>query len=276
MRLINEFNKIIRFRDIIDILIVAYLIYKLFTLIKETRAEQLSRGILTIFLFAKISGILKLYTINWILENTLTIGVIAILIVFQPELRRGLEYLGRTKFFSKGFLDLRTREDNSMVEQLVNAVASLSRQKIGGLIVIERETGLSDIVETGVKINGILTSELLINIFIPNTPLHDGAVIVKNDIIKAASCFLPLTKNQDISNELGTRHRAALGISEESDSITIIVSEEIGSISVAESGELSRHVDIKTLEEILTKLYDYNEVDDGLLAKYRGGYNGDE
>lgn len=276
MRFINEFNRIIRFRDIIDILLVAYLIYKLFTLIKETRAEQLTKGILTIFIFAKISGFLKLYTINWILENTMTIGVLAILIVFQPELRRGLEYLGRSKFFSKGFLDIRVGDQSKRVEEIVNAVGSLSRQKIGGLIVLERETGLSDIVETGVEIDGILSSDLLINIFIPNTPLHDGAVVVKGDVIRAASCFLPLTNNPNTGNELGTRHRAALGISEESDSLTIVISEETGAISVAENGELSRYVDTQTLEQILRNLYNYDDEEESLLSRLRGGYYGDE
>lgn len=245
----------IRIVDIIDILIVAAVFYKMYRLIRETRAEQLVKGIVLLFIFAEISGVLKLYTINWILQNAMTVGVIAILIVFQPELRRGLEYIGRSRFFSKSFIEIRGERLSQTVDEIVEACASLSRQKIGALIVMERATGLNEVVETGTKINGMVTSNLLINIFIPNTPLHDGAVIIKEDIVKAAACFLPLTDNNNISKELGTRHRAALGISERSDALAIIVSEETGSISIAENGVIARHLDSKTLKQILTDMY---------------------
>lgn len=261
----------IRIRDIIDIVIVAVVFYKVFKLIRETRAEQLIKGIFAIFVFEKISGEgwLELYTINWILKNTMTVGVIAILIVFQPELRRGLEYIGRSRFFTKSFLEIKGESLSKTVEEIVEACASLSRQKIGALIVLERETGLNEVVETGTKINGIVSSNLLINIFIPNTPLHDGAVIIKDDMIKAAACFLPLTENMGVSKELGTRHRAALGISERSDSLSIIVSEETGAISIAENGTIRRHLDSKTLRQILIDMYKPKDTPQTFMTKWR-------
>lgn len=258
-----------RVRDIVDIIIVAVVFYKLFTLVRETRAEQLSKGIIALFIFAKVSGWLELYTINWILENTMTVGVIALLIVFQPELRRGLEYIGRSRFFTKSLLEIRGESLSETVEEIVDAVASLSRQKIGALIVLERETGLNEVVETGIKINGKVSSDLLINIFIPNTPLHDGAVIIKDDIIKGAACFLPLTDNSNVSKELGTRHRAALGISEKSDSLSIVVSEETGTVSIAENGTISRHLDSKTLKQILMDMYKPKDSSQSFINRWR-------
>jgi len=260
-----------RIRDVIDIIIVAVVFYKVFTLIRETRAEQLIKGIFAIFVFEKISGEgwLELYTINWILKNTMTVGVIAILIVFQPELRRGLEYIGRSRFFTKSFLEIKGESLSKTVDEIVEACASLSRQRIGALIVLERETGLNEVAETGTIINGLVSSNLLINIFIPNTPLHDGAVIIKEDKIKAAACFLPLTDNMNVSKELGTRHRAALGISERSDSLSIVVSEETGSISIAEKGTLARHLDIKTLRQILIDMYKPKDSPQTFVARWR-------
>jgi len=245
----------VRIRDIIDILIVAFAFYKLFMLIRETRAEQLTKGIIVLFVATKISEWLELFTVYWILEKTMTVGVLAILIVFQPELRRGLEYIGRSRFFTKSFAEIKDESLNEVVDEIVDAVASLSRQKIGALIVMERETGLSEVVETGTRIDGKISSGLLINVFIPNTPLHDGAVVIKEDIVKAAGCFLPLTDNTSLSKELGTRHRAALGISEKSDCLAIVVSEETGAISIAENGSLARYLDTKTLKQILIDMY---------------------
>lgn len=260
-----------RIRDIVDIIIVALAFYKVFKLIRETRAEQLIKGIFVIFVFEKITadGWLELYTINWILRNTMTVGVIAILIVFQPELRRGLEYIGRSSFFTKSFLEIKGESLSKTVDEIVEACASLSRQKIGALIVLERETGLNEVVETGTIINGTVSSNLLINIFIPNTPLHDGAVVIKEDTIKAAACFLPLTDNMNLSKELGTRHRAALGISERSDSLSIIVSEETGSISIAENGSLARHLDAKTLKQILMDMYKSKDSTPTFMTRWR-------
>lgn len=259
----------IRIRDIVDILIVAVVIYKLFTLIKETRAEQLIKGIGVLLVLTKVSEWLELYTINWILANAMTVGTLAILIVFQPELRRGLEYIGRSRFFSKSLIEIRGESMSRVVDEIVEATASLSRQKIGALMVLERQTGLNEVVETGTKIGGTVTSDLLINIFIPNTPLHDGAVIIKDDIIKAAACFLPLTDSSTVSKELGTRHRAALGISERSDSLSIVVSEETGAISIAENGVISRYLDSKTLRQILLDMYKPKGNNQTFLKRWR-------
>ncbi len=269
MSFIGDLFMNIRIKDIIDIFIVALMFYKLFSLIKETRAEQLLKGIFALFIFAKLSGVLKLYTINWILENAMTVGVIAILIVFQPELRKGLEYIGRSRLLTKSLLEFRGENHWRKVEEIINATASLSRQKIGALMVLERQIGLNDIVETGTEINGYVSSDLLINIFIPNTPLHDGAVIIKGDIIKAAACFLPLTENINLSSELGTRHRAAIGISEKSDTLSIVVSEETGAISIAENGEISKHIDIQTLEQILLDMYKPKDEDERFINRWR-------
>ena len=259
----------LRIRDVIDILIVAVVFYKLFTLIKETRAEQLTKGIFVLLILTKLSEWAELFTINWILGNAMTVGTLAILIVFQPELRRGLEYIGRSRFLTKSLMEIRGENLSHNVEEIVEAVASLARQKIGALIVMERQTGLNEVADTGTKINGTVSSDLLINIFIPNTPLHDGAVIIKEDKIKAAACFLPLTENSGVSKELGTRHRAALGISEKSDSLSIIVSEETGSISIAENGSISRHLDIKTLRQILLDMYNPENDKQTFISKWR-------
>lgn len=251
------FNMIntLRFLDIIDIVIVAVCIYKLYMMIKETRAEQLVKGLVIIFIFVKISDSLKLYTVNWVLENMMTALAIMIIVVFQPELRKILETIGRSNILTKSFADIRGEKVDKCVEEIVHAVFSLSRQRIGALIIFERSTGLGDVVETGTVLNSAISSELLINIFIPNTPLHDGAVVIKNDTIKAAACFLPLSTEQSISKELGTRHRAAIGMSEKSDCLALIVSEETGGISIAEHGKINRYVDELTLTKILTKLY---------------------
>lgn len=262
----------VRITDIIDILIVALALYKLFMLIRETRAEQLIKGIFGLFIFTKLSYRLELYTINWILRQLMTVGTLAILIVFQPELRRALEYIGRSRFFTKSFVEFKDEGISQVVEEIVEAVASLSRQKIGALMVIERKTGLSEVADTGTKIEGQVSSELLINIFIPNTPLHDGAVIIKENTVKAAGCFLPLTDNMSLSKALGTRHRAALGISERSDSLAIVVSEETGAISIAENGSIARYLDIKTLEQILLDMYKPKDSKQSFISKWRRKY----
>src|SRR5699024_5199524 len=229
--------------------------------------SQLLKGIGAIFVVALLSQWFKLYTINWILQNAMQIGLITLVIVFQPELRRMLEYIGRSNILKKSLIDVRGEEMQRLADEIVNATASLSRHKIGALIVFERHTGLSEVVETGTKLNAEISSELLINIFIPNTPLHDGAVVIKGDIIRAAACFLPLTDNQTISKELGTRHRAGIGISEKSDCLVLIVSEETGGISIAENGKITRYVDVDTLREILLNMYEVS--DNGLFDRWR-------
>lgn len=239
----------IKITDIIDILIIAYLSYKLYELMKETRAEQLVKGIFIIFIALRISEILNLRTFHWILSNTMTVGLIAIIVVFQPELRRILEQLGRTNIISK--TNSISRESDT-INEVVQASLSLSRQKIGALIVFERKTGINEIIQTGTNLNADVSRELLINIFIPNTPLHDGAVVIRRNYIKAAACFLPLTENKNLNKELGTRHRAALGITEKSDCLSLVVSEETGSISIAIDGKLYRDLSEERLRNMLS------------------------
>ena len=251
-----ELFKGFRLIDLLDIAIVAYVSYKAIQLIQGTRAVQLLKGLVVLVASTKLSEWLGLYTINWILRNAMTVGVIALLIVFQPELRRALEQLGRGRFFSSPILGLAEEELNKVIDHIANAAIELSKSQIGALIILEKQTGLNEYIETGVKIGGIVTVELLINIFTPNTPLHDGAVIIQNDNIMAAGCYLPLTENPNLSKELGTRHRAALGITEETDAVAIIVSEETGVISVAKDGKLSRYLDVKTLKNMLRDIYE--------------------
>lgn len=245
----------IQVRDVIDILLVAAVFYGIFRFLRETRAQQLFRGIVLIFIFNGLTGALRLYTINWILNGAITMGFIALLIVFQPELRRGLELLGRGNIFKQSLSELRGESVNHIVDEMTHAISSLARQQIGALIVIERRTGLQEVIETGTRMDALITSELLINIFIPGTPLHDGAVVIKDDRIRAAASFLPLTDDTKLDRDLGTRHRAAIGMSEESDAFVIVVSEETGDISYAEHGKLSRYVDEDLLREKLTSIY---------------------
>ncbi len=242
-------------QHVIDITIVSYVLYRLLLLIRETRAEQVLKGLFILLFVTKLSEILKLHAIFWILKNTVTVGVIALLIVFQPELRRALEQIGRGKLFDRTMFLPNERDPSLVIGEIVKAVQNMAKDKTGALIVVERKTGINDVIETGVQIDGQLTGELLENIFFPNTPLHDGAVIIRGDRLAAAGCFLPLTENPNLSKQLGTRHRAALGISESSDALAIIVSEETGIISVANDGKLTRYLDSKGLREMLKNIY---------------------
>ncbi len=236
--------------EIIDILLVTYVIYKIIMLIRGTKAVQLLKGITVIIAAWFLSSFFELNTLHWILERVVLYGLLAIIIIFQPELRRALEQLGRGRLFTRSAVE--EEETNKMIEAIIKSTSYMGKRRIGALISIERETGLNDYVETGIQMNAKLTSELLINIFIPNTPLHDGAVILKKDEILAAACYLPLSESPFISKELGTRHRAALGISEVTDSLTLVVSEETGSISLAKNGELHRNVSEEVLRDLLT------------------------
>ncbi|WP_026487416.1 diadenylate cyclase CdaA [Caldanaerobius polysaccharolyticus] len=252
----------IRFNDVIDIAIIAYIVYKVFQIIRRTRAEQLLKGLFILLVATKLSEVLQLRTINWMLRNAMTVGVIALLIVFQPELRNALESLGRNKVFTKFIFSASDRESSvEIVDEIVKAVKYLSKSSIGALIVIERETGLNDIINTGTRMESFISGELLINIFIPNTPLHDGAVLIRGNKVMAAGCFLPLSQNSNISKELGTRHRAGIGITEISDAICVIVSEETGVISLAQNGRLSRYLDTKTLREVLLSELKKKQID---------------
>lgn len=248
---------ILQFRiwDLVDISIVAYVLYRLIGFIKETRALQLVKGLAVLIIATGVSEWLGLYTINWILRNTMTVGVIALLIIFQPEMRRALEHLGRGRFFAKPFSLLGEEDVSRLVGEIIRTLQVLSRNKFGALIVFEREIGLNEFIETGIHIDALVSAELLINTFIPNTPLHDGAVIIRGNRIVAAGCLLPLTTNQDLDKELGTRHRAAIGVTEQSDAVALVASEETGILSMAENGNLVRHLDEKALRELLTNMY---------------------
>ena len=259
----------IRVTDIVDIVIVAFLLYKLLEFIKETRAQQLFRGILLIVAAFIASEVFNLSLLNWLLKGLATVGIIAIVILFQPEIRRALEQLGRRGIIRGQFRDLSKEERYATVHILVDAVDDFSSTRTGALIVIEQETTLADIIETGVVIDGEMSVRLLGNLFYEGSPLHDGAVIIRGNKVYAASCVLPLTSRQNIGKNLGTRHRAAVGISEVSDAFVIVVSEETGAISVVRNGELKRFLDLKSLEKMLLDIYIPSDEDRGLFSIFR-------
>ncbi|BAH41244.1 diadenylate cyclase CdaA [Brevibacillus brevis] len=236
-----------------DILLVTYVFYKIIMLIRGTRAVQLLKGIMVIVITWFLSKYFQLTALHALMNQAFTFGVLAVVIIFQPELRRALEQLGRGKLFSRSSSTQDEEVVGRLVQEVGKSVTYMAKRRIGALIVIERETGLNDYVETGIGINGRVSSELLINIFIPNTPLHDGAVIMRKDMIMAAACYLPLSENNSISKELGTRHRAAIGLSEVSDGIAIIVSEETGQVSFAAHGAMNRNLTEAQLAEMLTE-----------------------
>jgi len=232
--------------DTIEIIIIAFLLYNILVWIKDTRAWALLKGIIVIGVFTLIAFILNLRTILWIASKTINVGIIALVIIFQPELRRALEQLGRKKILTSIFRfegEKDERFSNKTINELIRATFDLAKDKTGALIVLEQEMMLQEYEKTGIEIDAVVTSQLLINIFEHNTPLHDGAVIIRDNRVIAATCYLPLSDNMSLSKSLGTRHRAAIGISEVTDSFTIIVSEETGSVSVAVGGELIHDMD---------------------------------
>ena len=237
---------------ILDLAIVMFLLYCFFKVVKGSRAWQLIKGIALLIIATWVSGLFNLKILNWILTGIMNLGVIAIIVIFQPELRRGLEQLGTnklTKFFGiDKDVSTKTKED---IYKIVIAATELSKTKTGALIVIERDIKIQDIIATGIPMNAEVSPQLLVNIFEPKTPLHDGAVVVSGNKIAAAACVLPLADDKDIAKELGTRHRAAIGISKESDSIVVIVSEETGRMSVAKDGTLIADVREDVLKKIL-------------------------
>jgi len=237
---------------ILDIAIVLFIFYRLFLIIRGTRAVQLLKGLAVLIIASLISMYAGLSITSWILNQTLTVGFIAVPIIFYPELRRALEHLGRGSIFLKSSL-LAPGERAHAIDELIRAVTHLASGHLGALVVWEQETGLKDWSETGVDVDAVLTAELLINIFEPNTPLHDGAVILRGNRVRAASCYLPLSDNPDLKVGLGTRHRAAMGITEHSDAIAIVVSEETGAISLGYEGKLTRYLDDKSLRDWLEK-----------------------
>ena len=240
--------------DVLDILIVALILYKLYMMLQDTRAITLVKGLLVLLGLALVCNWLSLHVIYWLLQQTLTLLFVALPIVFQPELRRTLEHLGQGSFFGKSlFLD--DNEARSLVNELDKAVMLLSSRKIGALLVFEREMGLNDISATGVQIDGLITADFLMNVFIPNTPLHDGAAVIRGKRLIAAGCLLPLTENRTLSTELGTRHRAAIGLSEQCDALIVVVSEETGTVSVAENGRLVRRLSSEHLKAYLRPIF---------------------
>lgn len=221
---------------VLDVLITWYFIYHLTLLIKGTKAVQLANGIILIMVARVLAGWAQLTTVTFILDQIVSWSVIGIIVIFQPEIRRGLERLGRVSLFSDSENSEREQQER-LVKELDKAIQYMSKRRIGALITLEQKTGLEEYVETGIKLDALVTGELLINIFIPNTPLHDGAVIIKNNRVQVASAYLPLSDNAMIPKSLGTRHRAAVGISEVTDAITVVVSEETGGVTITRNGQ---------------------------------------
>ena len=267
--MISNLTSAISIFDIIDILVVAFIIYHVLGFIRENRAQQLVKGVLALLAVFVLSELLKLNVLNWILRNILTIGVLALVILFQPELRRGLERMGTGAFFSSRFRGDKDQA-KAVVDALVKAVSSFSASRTGALIVIERAVSLGDIAENGVKLDAEITPEILGNIFYKGSPLHDGAALIRDNKLLAAGCVLPLTARMDLGTELGTRHRAAIGITENSDAVAITVSEENGIISVAKDGKLNRFLDEKGLEKYLLTLY-MDEFNASVKENLKGG-----
>lgn len=248
----------VNFWDIVDILIVAFLFYKCLQFIRETRAAQLLRGIIVLLVIMQLSDMLNMHTTNVILKNTMQLGLLALLILFQPELRSALEQMGRTKFgamnlFGKDAVSRKQGDGETVIDAACAACEYLSRNKIGALIVFERGTKLGEIIKTGTILDAEATGELIVCLFFKNNPLHDGAMVIREGRIFSAGCFLPLTQNQDVGKELGTRHRAAIGVTECSDAVVIIVSEETGQISMAQDGKIIRNYTMETLRSALTE-----------------------
>ena len=237
-----DFSPVAAFINIVDVLLVWFVFYKLITIIKGTKAVQLLKGIFVLIIVRILTDFFGLNTLQWMMDQVLPFGFLAIIIIFQPELRRALEQIGRGRLFARTMMQEEEERDR-LIEAFVKSVSYMAKRRIGALISIEKETGLSEYIETGTGMDSLITSELLINIFIPNTPLHDGAVIVQRNRIAAAGCYLPLSESPFISKELGTRHRAAIGISEVTDAVTIIVSEETGAVSLTANGDIDRNLE---------------------------------
>lgn len=237
--------------SLVDVAVVAFVLYKLLMLIKGTRAVQLLKGLAVLLILSNLVDFLNLITVSWVLQKVWQMLFVALPVVFQPELRRALEQIGRGKFFTKSNLLQTKQVSNNVISEVIRCSQVLSKNRIGALIVFQRETGIQEWIETGIKVDAVVSSEFLVNIFIPKAPLHDGAVIINGDRVAAAGCLLPLSENPGLNKELGTRHRAAIGITEQSDALALVVSEETGGVSVALDGQLQRHLDEKELFELL-------------------------
>lgn len=250
---IQGFISSFRLLDVVDILLVAFFLYKLLLLIRNTRAVALIKGLIFLGVITILSSsrFLNLHVINWLLQQGLMIIMVALPVVFQPELRRALEQIGRGRLFRTSDQIMNDEEWDRLIDEIIAITESLSKTHTGALIVFEREVGLNDYIDTGISIDGIVSRELLGNIFIPNTPLHDGAVIIRRNRVMAAGCLLPLTSDRSLSTELGTRHRAAIGISELADAVVVVVSEETGAVSYTYGGHIYRHLDGQALRNTL-------------------------
>ncbi len=257
--MVVEIFRNIRWQDILDILLVAFILYRLILIIKGTRTFQMLAGLAILLLAFIVSHWIELYTIHWIFTKFWSQIVIVVIILFQPEIRRALAQIG-----TNPFSNITPMEEFKTLEEIVKASVSLANKKIGGIIVLEREIDLREIVEMGIQLDAKVSKEILNTIFLPQSPIHDGAVIIKGNRIIAAGCFLPLSLSPDISKIFGTRHRAALGITEETDAVAIALSEEMGTISVIIGGKMTREVDAATLRRILTKIFIKEMKKDGL------------
>ena len=253
-----------RLWDILDILVVAFFLYRLYMLIRNTRATALVKGMAVLGALTLVAGWLQLHAVSWILEKLMTMLIVALPVVFQPELRRALEQIGRGKFYISNSI-MSDTDRAAVIDSVTEAAEVMSKNRIGALIVFERSTGLDDYIDTGIRIEGIVSKELLGNIFIVNTPLHDGAVIIRDNRVMAAGCHLPLTRDRSLSSELGTRHRAAIGLSEMADCMVVVVSEETGTISYTYGGHIYRHIDGETLRNRLRSFMVMNRSHTGMV-----------
>ena len=278
----NIYRPSVEFSDIAEIIIIAFFLYHIILWMKNSRAWTLLKGILVIIIFALIAYVCKFTTILWIAGKTINVALIAVVVIFQPELRKALEQLGNKKYLAGllQFDDFRDKKDQfceKTINELVKASYEMAKQKTGALIVIEQNINLGDYIKTGIDIDAYVSNQLLINIFEHNTPLHDGAVIIRGNRIVSATCYLPLSDNMDMSKELGTRHRAGAGISEATDAFVIIVSEETGKVSIAHNGQLVRNVDGEYLKNKL-ELLKIGNLESGKRIKIwkRGGKSDEE
>ncbi|WP_297963728.1 diadenylate cyclase CdaA [uncultured Anaerovibrio sp.] len=251
---IHGLLRTVGFWDVIDILIVAIILYKVYEMLQDTRAITLVKGLIVLMIVTLCASLLELHVISWLLQKSVQLLFVALPIVFQPELRRALERLGQGRFLGLDqYLD--AEEANSITNEIDKAVFNMADKKIGALLVIEKNVGINEIIDTGIKIDGLITTEFLMNVFIPNTPLHDGAAVIRGKRLVAAGCYLPLTENRSLSSELGTRHRAGIGLSEQCDAVIIIVSEETGVVSVAENGRIERYMTHDSLRQRIRPLF---------------------
>ena len=246
-----EFFKQLRWQDLVDVILMTIIIYRLLLLVKGTKAAHMLMGLGVLVLASFLSRYFELYTMDWLIQSFWAQIVLAVIILFQPEIRRALAQMGETKFLHT----LTSAEELKSLDEIVKATIALANRKIGALITIERDTILKDFVEMGTPLDAKVTKEIILSIFHPTSPIHDGALVIKGNRIVAAGCFLPITMGPDISKSFGTRHRAGLGLSEETDAVIIVVSEETGDISMAMDGKLETHFDMGTLRDVLTDLF---------------------